>query len=102
MNDEIIFQKEMIIMKQEYAIMEAYRNLADAVIVMAAEDYQYYLKQILINPEKVDRKMWKQFRQTENFFHSRYYRCLTDIDGDYLLDKLRKQVYSDINQNQTA
>ncbi|MCF2642386.1 hypothetical protein I6E50_08195 [Roseburia hominis] len=89
-------------MKQEYAIMEAYRNLADAVIVMAAEDYQHYLKQILTNPEKVDRKMLKHFRQTEIFFHSRYYHCLTDVDGDYLLDRLRKQVYSDINQNQTA
>ena len=70
--------------------MNPYRELADAIIVQAARDYRSALWMLKRNPWNEDAEQMK--RDVERFFHSRWYRSLTELDGDWLLQKLREEV----------
>ena len=65
----------------------AYRNLAAAIIIQAVNDYRNALDGVSYNhkpPEAI-------IKDVESFFHSSYYKKLTNIDGEYILQKLRKE-----------
>ena len=65
----------------------AYRNLANAIILQAVADYRNALKGISYNnypPEAI-------IKEVEIFFRSRWYRELTNIDAEYLIERLQKQ-----------
>ena len=67
---------------------EPYRNLANAIIVQAAKDYRKALRQLKRNPKYDAAKNTKT--EVERFFHSDWFRFLTDADPDYLLDHLQR------------
>jgi hypothetical protein len=60
--------------------MNPYRELADAIIIKAVDDY---------------RKHKKLRSSIARFFKSDWFKILTDIDGEDLLKKLKDE----INQN---
>lgn len=65
----------------------AYRNLASAIIIQAVEDYRNALKGITYkhkSPKTI-------IEDCEKFFRSSYYRNLTHIDGEYLIEQIRKE-----------
>lgn len=69
---------------------EAYENLANAVIVFAAEDYRCVLRHLKKHPER--RGLQEEKNRLGKFFHSEWYEMLTDIDGTYLIRKLKEEV----------
>ena len=64
-----------------------YQNLANAIVLQAVEDYRNALKGISYNryPPEI------AILELEKFFHSEYFKTLTKVNGDYLIDKLKKE-----------
>lgn len=69
---------------------EAYENLANAIIVLAVEDYKAALKHLKKSPE--NKGAIAGVKRLEKFFHSEWYEFLTDLDASYLLRKVRELV----------
>lgn len=68
------------------------KNLAGGIVSQAAEDY----KSAFLG-EKVDKQPPdKMMKSCERFFHSEYYRNLTDIDGDWLIHNLKINALEDV------
>ena len=66
---------------------ERYREFADAIVLQAVSDYREAL-----GGKKVGGKDPElTIRECENFFRSDRYRVLTTIDGEYLIDNIRKE-----------
>ena len=70
--------------------MEMTEDLAIGIIVMAAKDYRLALRQLKRNPK--NRAALEMARVCEQFFRSEYYETLTNVDGGYLIRKLREEV----------
>ena len=69
-------------------IDEGYRDLADAIILQAVDDY----RRLLQNKRPTARDYGKSsIAEIENFIKSEYYRILTNIDGKRLMKKLQKE-----------
>lgn len=69
---------------------DPYENLANAIVAQAARDYLAALKKLKKNPG--NRTAMDEAMRLEKFFHSGWYGVLTNIDGDYLIRKLREKV----------
>jgi hypothetical protein len=69
---------------------DPYENLALAIVAHAAEDYCDDLIKLKRNPRNKEAK--DDALQLENFFHSHWYQMLTQIDGDFMIRKLREKV----------
>lgn len=61
---------------------DPYQKLANAIVAVAADDYRSALK---------NKDQYLQ-ESLENFFRSNWYRELTEVDGEFLLDALKKDV----------
>ena len=78
--------------------MKAYRNLANAIIIQAVKDYKnrigmlnYLLKTPEFNGKRiVEIKM--EIDKIESFFRSELYDEMTDISGEDVIKKVRKEV----------
>ena len=62
--------------------MNGFQALANAIVQQAAEDYRSALK---LNDKR-------QMHELERFFRSAWYSALTDIDGEWLMNKLREEM----------
>jgi hypothetical protein len=71
-------------------IEQCYRDLADAIVVQAANDYRKALggKSYHVNPKKDSE--WVK-KEVEKFFHSSWFRALTHVDGDFLIEQLQRE-----------
>ena len=67
-----------------------YENLANAVIVQAAEDYRKALRKIKKAPE--NREAMDEALQIERFFRSAWYQVLTSVDGEFLIWSIREEI----------
>ena len=63
---------------------DPYQNLANAIVLSAVKDYRDALKNKLAADERDD---------IERFFRSGYFAILTEIDPEYLIDRLNKEVF---------
>lgn len=70
--------------------IRAYENLANAIVLTAVRDYQHAL--ISLHKASFDSRAEEVKKSCENFFHSQYYRILTGLDGDWLMENAKKQV----------
>ena len=70
----------------------AYENLANAIIVQAAEDYRRLLKRAKKNP--ANREALDEALQIERFFRSGWYQTLTSVDGECLIRRLQAEIRS--------
>ncbi len=68
----------------------AYENLANAIIVQAAEDYRAALKKIKAHPKNKD--VINEALRIERFFRSGWYQRLTNVDGEFLIRKLQEDI----------
>ena len=66
---------------------EAVEKLANAIIIQAVKDYRVVYRAYLKNPTDYNKK---EVERNEAFFHSAWYKTLTDLDGDFLLNKVRQ------------
>ena len=67
---------------------DPYENIANAVILQACIDYKRVYGNFLRNGDA------SGFNELEKFFHSNWYKKLTDLDGEYLIRRLREEVES--------
>ena len=70
--------------------MDCWHDLANAIIERAAEDYRADLRRIRKDPG--NREATKDALKIERFFRSRWYAQLTDMSGEYLIKRLRKEM----------
>lgn len=70
--------------------MKHYEMLANAIIVQAALDYKAVYKVLLKNPD--DRKSIYEIGRLKRFFHSQWFRLLTSVDADYLIQQIEAKV----------
>ena len=66
-------------------IKTAYEDLANAIIVQAAKDYKSLM-------EGAKPSTGFNLVEIENFFKSEWYRVLTKVDSDIILEQLRGSV----------
>ena len=69
---------------------EPYQDLANAIILMAVKDYRDALKKLKKRPFYGPAQDMKN--EVERFFHSDWYRELTSVDGNFLIENLRSEV----------
>jgi len=62
--------------------IEPYQELANAIIIQAAKDYRKALKYDDI----------KMKRDCVRFFRSKWFKTLTELDGEILIEKLKSEV----------
>lgn len=67
-----------------------YEKLANAIVLQAVSDYRTALKKVKKNPN--NREAIDEALQIEKFFRTEWYQVLTSVDGEYLIDRLRKEV----------
>ena len=65
-------------------------NLTNAIILQAVKDYRKVLSRCNLHPEKLN---YREDKATlEQFFRSRWFSFLTDIDPEMLIRKLGEEV----------
>ncbi len=69
-------------------IDRAYLDLANAIVVQAANDYRNALDGFVSFSKRPPEY---HIKKIEKFFRSRYFRMLTKIDGEYLIERLRNE-----------
>ena len=69
--------------------MNGYQALANGIIEQAVKDYREALRRQKKHPD--DKAAMKEAMELEKFFHSSWYGVLTQVDPDYLIDRLRKE-----------
>ena len=68
---------------------DPYENLANALVLQAVKDYRDALKKKPGNQAAMSDAM-----ECERFFRSGWYKALTSVDGEYLIQKLREEAKS--------
>lgn len=69
--------------------MDAYQKLANAIVELAAKDYRSSLKALKRNPR--NRDAMERAMECERFFKSDWMAALTDVDGEWLMERLREE-----------
>jgi len=71
-------------------VTDPYENLANAIILMAVKDYRWALNKLEKRSNYEPAKMI--IKEVERFFRSSWYRELTSVDGNFLIEKIRSEV----------
>ena len=69
---------------------DPYERLANAIVLQAVSDYRVALKKIKAHPK--NREAISEALEIEKFFRSGWYSILTDVDGEYLIRRLRDEI----------
>lgn len=69
--------------------LDPYEALANAIIVQAAQDVRVAYKAIKRNPKNYTAQ--RTIDEVEKFFNSAWFEALTDVEGSYLIRKLREE-----------
>ena len=69
--------------------MDPYEKLANGIVIQAAKDYRTALRKLKRNPRNQLAKA--EADSIERFFRSDWYKCLTKVDGELVLRKLREE-----------
>ena len=72
---------------------DPFENLANAIILQAVVDYRHAVRRIRRDPENYLAK--DRIRDVERFFRSWWFAQLTNLDGELLLERLRKESGND-------
>lgn len=83
-------------------IMElAYHELADAIILQAVDDYRKALDGKSYGEDSKKSPEWVK-RECEKFFRSSWYRSLTKIDGEFLIEQLKREHNEKVRRKQSC
>ena len=72
--------------------MTPYKKLANAVVLQAAEDYRRALKTLKRCDQ--DKEALSVKEECERFFQSGWFTVLTEVDGEWLMRKLKEEAKS--------
>ena len=68
---------------------DPYENLVNAIVLQAVKDYRDALKRLKKKPS--NQATLSDTMECEYFFRSGWYAALTNVDGEYLIYKLREE-----------
>ena len=68
---------------------DGYENLANAIILQAVKDWRSAVRKLKKRPRYDPAKQMKE--ECEAFFLSEWFEQLTEVDGRYLLRKLKQE-----------
>ena len=71
-------------------MIDNYKKLANAIILVAARDYKAAYKRLRHFPD--DQRAQEMACEVTDFFCSREFSILTDLDGPALLGMIRKEI----------
>lgn len=71
-------------------MQKEYENLANAIVQQAVKDYRKALLYLHRHPDCSAYR--ENVCELENFFRSEWIHMLTDLDGTWIMDKVRKAV----------
>lgn len=71
---------------------DPYENLTNAIVIQAAKDYRDTLKRL--KKKSSNQAAMSDAMECECFFRSDWYKTLTSVDGEYLINKLREEAKS--------
>lgn len=74
-------------------ILDRYAEFANAIIVSAVREYRSYLRKLSRNEKDTNARI--KIEELEDFFYSDWFGVLTDLDPDYLLDRIQREVQND-------
>ena len=67
-----------------------YDKLADAIVLQAVKDYRSLLRKWKKNIN--NREIMRELSKIEKFFRSEWYLLLTNVDPEFLIEQLRKEI----------
>ncbi|MBQ8837552.1 MAG: hypothetical protein IJ002_08645 [Clostridia bacterium] len=70
--------------------MNPYEALANAIVEQAVVDYKKALRYAYMHP--YDEGYAADVKEVENFFSSPWYQLLTDLDSEFLMERIQKMV----------
>ena len=70
--------------------MDPYEKLANAIILQAVKDYRAARRKLKRNPR--NHLAQAEIDSIERFFRSSWYGCLTEVEGEMLIRKLKEEV----------
>lgn len=73
-------------------MIDPYENLANAIVLQAVKNYRDALKRLKKKPS--NQSAMSDAMECERFFRSDWYKALTSVDGEYLIQKLREEAKS--------
>ena len=71
--------------------LEEYEELGNAVVLRAVDDWRDAIRTLRKHPDHVQAERMR--RDCERFFLSRWFGFWTDLDGRWLLRKLKEDAY---------
>ena len=71
-------------------ILERYAEFAIAIVVSVVRENRSYLRKLVRNEN--DRNAIIRIKELEDFFYSGWFGILTDLDPNYLIDRLQREV----------
>lgn len=74
-----------------------YQDLANGIVVQAAKDYRKALKRLMKFPSSNSAK--REIKQLEVFFGSDYYKLLTSLDGELLIERLKQELEDEMDDD---
>ena len=77
--------------KTSVPAVQPWQKLANAIVEQAVEDYRKAQARIKANP-MIAGHAKVELRQLEQFFRSQWFEALTDVDGQLILSRLKKEV----------
>ena len=69
---------------------DPYESLANAIVIQAAKDYKTAYKKS--QKRSKCKETQRELDDLESFFRSDWYKTLTAVDGEYLMDRIKKEV----------
>ena len=78
-------------------IDRAYQEFANGIVAQAAKDYRLALRGRGYNK----RPPHNIIAEIEKFFRSRYFRVLTSVSGEYLIESLKREYEEERNANES-
>ena len=76
--------------KAEETRTDPWQNLANAVVILAVQDYRAALTRLKYSPSDYRAKAAKD--ELERFFRSEWYCLLTDLDGAVIMEGVQREV----------
>ena len=73
--------------------MDGYQCLANAIILMAYNDYRAELRTLKKYPR--NENSLHNIKTLERFFHSGWYEMLTTVNAEYVMNKIKEEVWNE-------
>lgn len=69
--------------------IDPYEELANAIIIQAAREYKQILKVLKVHPKNIVAE--NQAKEIEEFFLSKWFRDISNADGEFIITELKEQ-----------